>query len=161
MNGDWDAAIEAYEEAWEIALRHRTGLETEATNRAGLAAAYVGAGQIERGRESAEHAIEVAERIGARHDLIAAKRALARVLLASESVGAKAAIEAALDHAEALAEEMGARPYLPMILEDRAELARACGDEAAHEQHLREAHRLFGEIGATGHVRRLAEELDL
>jgi hypothetical protein len=35
------------------------------------------------------------------------------------------------------------------------------GDEAAHQRELREAHRLFVEMGATGHSQRLAKELGL
>ncbi len=34
-------------------------------------------------------------------------------------------------------------------------------DEAGRERELREAHRLFTEIGATGHAERLAKELGL
>ena len=40
-----------------------------------------------------------------------------------------------------------------------AELARQSGDEEGHERELREAHRLFTEIGASGHAERLAGEL--
>ena len=41
------------------------------------------------------------------------------------------------------------------------ELARLRGDEAARERALRNAHRLYTEMGATGHAERLAKELDL
>ncbi len=53
----------------------------------------------------------------------------------------------------------GARSSLPLIGVERAELARLVGDEASRERELREAHRLFTEIGATGHAERLAREL--
>jgi hypothetical protein len=39
----------------------------------------------------------------------------------------------------------------------RAELAERRGDDAARERALREARRLFAQIGATGWVRRLDE----
>jgi hypothetical protein len=37
-----------------------------------------------------------------------------------------------------------------------AERARRRGDEEGHHRELREAHRLFTEIGSTGHAERLA-----
>jgi hypothetical protein len=41
----------------------------------------------------------------------------------------------------------------------RAELARLVGDEAARERELREAHRLFTEIGAPIRAAEVAKEL--
>ena len=46
-----------------------------------------------------------------------------------------------------------------MIHVERAELARQNGDEDETERELREAHRLFTEIGATGHAEKLAARL--
>ena len=57
--------------------------------------------------------------------------------------------------------EFGARVYRPQVCEQRAELARLRGDEAAGTRELREAHRLITEIGATGHAERIAKELGL
>ncbi len=42
----------------------------------------------------------------------------------------------------------------------RSERAHARGDAASRERHLREAHRLYTEMGATGHAERLARELE-
>ena len=41
----------------------------------------------------------------------------------------------------------GAKSYQPFLHVERAELARLTGDEATREHELREAHRLFTEIG--------------
>jgi len=41
----------------------------------------------------------------------------------------------------------------------RGEWARLEGDDAAHQRELRKAHRFYAEMGATGHVERIAEEL--
>ena len=49
--------------------------------------------------------------------------------------------------------------WFPLLHEARAELERACGDAAAAERELREAQRLYAEMGATGHAERLAREL--
>ncbi len=54
-----------------------------------------------------------------------------------------------------------ARIHLPRIGVERAKLARLVGDEAGRERHLREAHRLYTEMGATGHAERVAKELGL
>jgi hypothetical protein len=48
-----------------------------------------------------------------------------------------------------------------MVHVELAELARQSGDADGHDRELREAHRLFTEIGATGHADRLAAELAL
>ncbi len=53
---------------------------------------------------------------------------------------------------------VGARVYRPQVCEERAELARLRSDEAACTRELREALRLYTEMGATGHAERLARE---
>jgi len=45
------------------------------------------------------------------------------------------------------------------VLLERAALARLTGDAAASQRALREAHRVFTAIGATGHAARLVPEL--
>jgi hypothetical protein len=58
-----------------------------------------------------------------------------------------------------LSRETGARAYEPLVHVELAELARQSGDQEEHQRELREAHRLFTEIGASGHAERLAGEL--
>ncbi len=58
-------------------------------------------------------------------------------------------------------ETLGVRFLLPHIDLETAELARLRGDDAARERALRDAHRSFTEIGATGHAERMAKELGL
>jgi hypothetical protein len=53
----------------------------------------------------------------------------------------------------------GAKSYEPFLHVERAELARLTCDEAARECELREAHRLFLEIGATIRAEQVAREL--
>jgi hypothetical protein len=55
----------------------------------------------------------------------------------------------------------GAKSYEPFLHVERAELARLTGDEAARERELREAHRLFTEIGAPIRAAEVAKELGL
>ena len=80
---------------------------------------------------------------------------LARVLLAAEGVTSREEIEAALTRARALTDRAGTRAVVPTIHVELAELARQSGDAAGHERELREAHRLFNEIDATGHAERV------
>ncbi len=70
-----------------------------------------------------------------------------------------ATAEPSLERAAECVEITGARSYLPQIAVERAKLARLEGDEAGRERHLREAHRLYTEIGATGYAERVAREL--
>jgi hypothetical protein len=91
----------------------------------------------------------------------AARLAIARALLARGDAGDCQRIGEELDRAADLYDASGAASAAPPVLVERAALARLCGDEEARERHLREAHRLFSEVGATGHVRRLAAELGI
>jgi hypothetical protein len=52
-----------------------------------------------------------------------------------------------------------AKSYEPFLHVERAELARLVGDEATRERELREAHRLFTEIGAPIRAAEVAKEL--
>jgi hypothetical protein len=56
-------------------------------------------------------------------------------------------------------EMSGAKSYEPFVHVERAELARLTGDEAARGRELREAHRLFLEIGAPIRAEQVAKEL--
>jgi len=70
-------------------------------------------------------------------------------------------IQTALSQAQTLVEQTGGRSQQPFIHEERANLASLTGDDATHQRELREAHRLFAEMSATGHAERLAKELGL
>ena len=58
-----------------------------------------------------------------------------------------------------LAHEAEAKVLEPPVHVERAELARQSGDEEDCQRELREGHRLFTEIGASGHAERLASKL--
>ncbi len=51
--------------------------------------------------------------------------------------------------------------YEPFLHVERAELARLTADEASRQRELREAHRLFLEIGAQIRAEQVAKELGL
>ena len=87
--------------------------------------------------------------------------ARARALSRGVGAGAKTEIDKSLIEAEALLKPTGAESWRPFIHEERARLAHLTGDEAARERELREAQRLFLEIGAPIHAERIAKEFDL
>ncbi len=72
------------------------------------------------------------------------------------SSSSAAEVERTLAEASALIDETEARCREPIVHEISAELARLRGDEATRECELREAHRLFVAMGATGHAERIA-----
>jgi hypothetical protein len=88
---------------------------------------------------------------------------LIRIRALRETLGlqAKREIESGFAEAEAWLEMSGAKSYEPFLHVERAELARLTGDEAARERELREAHRLFTEIGAPIRAVQIARELGL
>jgi len=53
----------------------------------------------------------------------------------------------------------GAKSYEPFLHVERAELAKLTGDEVAREREIREAHRMFLEIGAPIRAAEVAKEL--
>jgi len=84
-----------------------------------------------------------------------------RTLREMKGVQAKREIEATLAEADAWLEMSGAKSYEPFLHVERAELARLTGDEATRQRELREAHRLFTEIGAPIRAAEVARELGL
>jgi hypothetical protein len=70
-------------------------------------------------------------------------------------------IERLFNEALALCRESGAKTWEPFVHLERAEVASRLGDEATRERELREAHRLFLEIGAPIRAAEVAKELGL
>jgi tetratricopeptide (TPR) repeat protein len=128
-----------------------------------LARAHLGLGDWAAARATAEEAIDVAGRRGTRLYAMEPHLVLARVLIRTGAADGRDDIESKLAAAWHLAEETGAKGYLPFIRLERAELARLTGDRAARQRELDEAHRLFTAMGATAHaaeVERLVENAE-
>ena len=66
-----------------------------------------------------------------------------------------------LDESATLIDEHGILLFAPTLHERRAKLATLLGDDAGRERELREAHRLYTEMGAVGHSERVGRELGL
>jgi tetratricopeptide (TPR) repeat protein len=160
LRGEPREALEFLERAHEFRRERRTGLGAGPADMAVLAAANLAIGNTARARTLVEEALAFARRGGAWLRGARVHLVRAQTLRESEGRAARDEIEATLARADALIHEKGARAWTPFVCEERARLAQFLGDAAA-EQHLREAHRLFTEMGATGHAERLATELGL
>jgi class 3 adenylate cyclase/tetratricopeptide (TPR) repeat protein len=152
----WADALEALERATERGVGYN-----RLTAGPDLALAWLGLGNERKARSEAEKAVSSATRSGAKAFALYAEIALARVLRRTKGRPARAEIENALSRAHALMEDSGFRIREPHICIERAELLGVLGDEPGRLRELREAHRLFTEMGATGHAKRVATELGL
>jgi hypothetical protein len=147
VNGAWREALEVLGEALAIGGERRL-LLLEGDLLAVMAAAHLGLGDLARGLALAEEAIAISRRRGTRMWEFFTQVTRIRALREIQGIRATGDIEVALAEAEAWLEMSGAKSYEPFLHVERAELARLIGDEAARERELREAHRLFTEMGA-------------
>ncbi len=121
-----------------------------------LAEAYLAVGQEQRAREMAEAPILVPD---AWTNLLRARISQSRVFRALDGAAASERIAALLGDADRLVEKSGARAYAPLVAEEFARLAALGNDEQEARSQLRRALELYRDVGATGHVRRLSEEV--
>jgi tetratricopeptide (TPR) repeat protein len=161
MRGEWQRSIDAIERGSELAREGRTAVESEAWRLALLAKSYLGLGDPQRALALVEQAVAMAEAQGQEQARADIQLALARVLLGSPGPVPVEQVEAALARTLAVARGRNGKIFEPFVHAERAELARQTGDDEGHQRELREAYRLFGECGATGHCERLELELAL
>ena len=158
MAGAWQHAIDALERSGELAKAAHLAID-EDTRLALLAEAYLGRGDRERARAMIEQSLAIARA----HQNVGGEAlgnlALARVLLASADPAEREEAEVALARTLELARASGARTLEPLACVELAELAGRAGDADRRERNLREAHRLFTQIGATRHGERVSAEL--
>jgi class 3 adenylate cyclase/tetratricopeptide (TPR) repeat protein len=159
LRGEWQLAIDALERSREIAGQRGTAVEMDGWRLALLGESYLGLGEVERARALVAEGLALSQ--AQRNPFVEgqASLAMARVLLGSAGPAARPEIQAALARALQLLREADAKGHEPHVHLELAELARQSGDDTGRERELREAHRLFTEIGATGHAERLAAEL--
>jgi tetratricopeptide (TPR) repeat protein len=156
---NWSEAVATLERALETTRRHRTGLMVGPIILDRLAAAHLGAGETGHARAALDEAIALTEKRGTIGYGYQGSITLARVLLASSGAAARSAIEAALEAAQARVDRFGERVHQPFIHLARADLAAALGDAAGRERELREAQRLFREMGVPIRAEQMAREL--
>ncbi len=156
LAGEWQDARESLEIALALGRTRQAARFLDAYYLAAFAEAHLGLGDVQRARELAEQAIATASRMQMPVAEVQAQIARARVELTQNGADARSEIEATLDRAQALVRSTGARSYEPQIHVERARLADLLSDAAGREEALREALRLFTEMGATGHAERVA-----
>ncbi len=158
LNRAWHEALEVLGTALTIGRERRLSL-AEGGVLAAMAAAHLGLGDRARAMTLAEEAIAFTRRVGARFWEFSALLTRIRALREIRGVEATSDIEAALAEADAWLEMSGAKSYEPFLHVERAELARLQGDDTVRQHELREAHRLFLEVGAPIRAEQVAEEL--
>ncbi len=160
LEGSYDEAIAAIREAKTIATPEMIGPNQYLMVLARLAEACLGKGDWQRALELSAEAVTRAEG-GRRLGSVEAHHARARVLIATSAERDADEIVRLLDGAAEIADRCGGKVYEPAIRESRAALARAIGRPEEAERELREALRLYAEMGASGHAERLSRELDI
>jgi class 3 adenylate cyclase/tetratricopeptide (TPR) repeat protein len=159
LNMEWDEAVAVLQEAVSTAV-DGVNRSHEDWYRAELAEALLGRGELDRAEREAQAAITIAHARHSRCHEIRANLALAHTQLRRADSEALAHVEQALLRAKELIDETGARAFQPEVHECRAQLARLRRDAPAARRELDAARRLYGEMGATAQVERLAREID-
>jgi predicted ATPase/class 3 adenylate cyclase len=155
----WNDALAAFQEGLSITQERRIAFPARPRLLSGLAQTHMQLGNKPRALAFAEEGIALIRELGYRGYEAPVYLAKARVLLGSEDATARSHIESALDEASRAIERTRAKLYAPRVCFLRAELFRLLDDRTSRLRELREAHRLFGEIGAVPHAERLAQEL--
>ena len=75
------------------------------------------------------------------------------------AAGDETAAREAIEEAQGVIDETHARVFQPFLHERRAQYAEVFDAEWTRDDELREAHRLFVDLGATGHAERVARML--
>ena len=157
--GSWAEAASAFDEALATVRSTRVGIAYESFVLARMTDVHLARGDSKRALEAADEAISTAQRHGTAEFELRSHLARARALSHGVGADAKEEIGKSLSAAEALVKTTGAESWRPFIHEERANLARLAGDEVTRQRELREAHRLFVDIGAPAHAERIKKEL--
>ena len=160
LNRAWHEALEALGTALTIGRERRLQCWAGCTLGA-MAAAHLGLGDRAKALATAEEALAVCRRRGTRIWEFSAQLTRMQTLREMHGLQATGEIESALAEADAWLEMSGAKSYEPFLHVERAELARLSGDDDTRRRELREAHRLFLEIGAPIRAAEVAKGLGL
>jgi class 3 adenylate cyclase/tetratricopeptide (TPR) repeat protein len=144
----WTEAIEALQQSLELWRQRRLGGEAEPISWCYMSRAHLGLGDTQRALITAEQAVALAVGRRAKGSELQSRVALAQALRTAHGVTAASAIDSELRRCLALVAETGAGALEPRVRLELADLARLRGQRDEHERELREAQRLFVEIGA-------------
>jgi len=153
--GELVPAVDTLKEALSTAEQTRTSGFLLGSVLGCVAETLLALGNVESVLRKAEEPVAFERSHGLAWDL-ASRFAWSRALIAS---GDRTAALQALGETEQCVAETDARIYQPYWHECRAEFEEHFGDPSRRREELREAHRLFSEMGGTGHAERIAREL--
>jgi hypothetical protein len=125
------------------------------------AKAHRGLGNLQEARAAVQRILAGSEGLPAVTLPFATRLDCAATLLAVDGAAAEETVQREIDAFLQRIEDTGANAYLAWTYELRAALAQVHDDGVTWEHELRAAHRLYTEMGATGHAERLARELGL
>jgi ATP/maltotriose-dependent transcriptional regulator MalT len=161
LDDQFGEAVSGCERALEVVREQGVGAQIETFVLISLAQAYMGEGRNDQARATAEAAVALARKREQVHVIVQAQLALAQVLLQTEGAAAAEVVAKTLAAAEAQSNASGFVGIRPQIRLRRAGLARSLGDQQTYRRELRAACDGFTAIGATGHARRVAREIEL
>ena len=159
MAGENEAAVETITEAIRIGEEHRTQRGLIPRFMAALANAELAMGNHKKAIDISREAAELGRLGGCKIFEAEAQITLARSMRVADPKRNRAEIETALDRAKELYRICGGRSLIPQMVEERAKLARALGEESESKNLFETALDQFSEVGANGHVKRLTKIL--
>jgi tetratricopeptide (TPR) repeat protein len=157
MAGQPDEALALIEAANAIANETRAGMMSGGFNERIRVAALLARGDVAAARAAADRLIASTDMPPLSH--MGALVVHAEVLIASDAAAERGRIEASLAEADEIARRIGSLFNQAGVCRARAQLARALGDEADWQRELREALRIYTQMGATVWVERVTQEL--
>ena len=160
LDENWEAAKKNFEHALQIVQEHSVLVAMRSRILLGLAQAHLGLDEARRALGHIEEMLEMPEVSGMRTIELSAHLVHARALLRTQGARAAESIQDSIAKAIALVDLTGAEAYRPDVHLVLAELAEAAGDAENHRAQREIAHRLYVEVGATGHAQKLALQID-
>ena len=160
LRGEWARSRDALERSRSLARERRTATDSEGFRLAVLAEAHLGLDEPKVARRLARQGLDTARAAGAGSAEMFASVIFARVAVASQGEQADEEVAAELRRALELSLRTEARALEPLIRTELAELARRRGDDDARERELREAQRIFEQLGASDRAANVARELE-
>ena len=156
LNGEWQDAIDAFEESRQLAHESGTFLQAEPDTLIWCARAWIELGEIERAKQAVEEATTLGERMETKLHLTHAE--YVQVKLARATGASRQEFEAVVATALAKAREK-ARFYEPLIHLDFAAFAAEQNDEATQRAQLEAARDLLAEMGVTARAEEITRQL--
>jgi class 3 adenylate cyclase/tetratricopeptide (TPR) repeat protein len=157
LRQDWVEAARWDEAALSLIQQNRVLEQQTPDSLCRLASSLEHIGETERARGTRDRALLLLRKNPSY--LAGYLMVLLDALVTTDRPSSRERIAALLEKAERWVAETGAEVNRPSICRHRAELARLTGDETGRKRYLREAHRLYTEMSATGHAERVAREL--